>query len=803
MNKVELLAPGGSMAGIRAAIAAGADAIYAGGSLFGARAYADNPDGENILRAIDFCHLHGARLYLTVNTLLKEKELTGQLYDYILPVYEQGVDAILVQDLGVFHFLKKNFPDLPLHASTQMTITGTPGARLLQQMGASRVVLSRELSLEDIRQIRRETDVELETFVHGALCYCYSGQCLMSSLIGGRSGNRGRCAQPCRLPYELYEGLKEDKSAPEAGSKRMSSADGGRYLLSLKDICTLQSLPGLIDAGISSLKIEGRMKRPEYAAGVTAIYRKYIDLYEADGRKGYKVDPDDFRALSDLFSRGGFSEGYYKQKNGPSMMAMERPDHSGTPAARVSFVPSAGGRRTGAAALVRLTALEDLFAGDSLQIGGREYLMKEDVRAGKSFRAQGTGIVRKGETVMRVRARHLLDQLSDLYVKREPGQIPAEGSVKMAAGQPLTMTVRAEGASASACGEKVQKADRRPLTEDAVRKQMTRTGDTACFFSRLDLELEDDCFVPVSEMNRVRREALGKLEEEILRTFRRKTDPAREETRLTKTGHPAADMHPSVTASVMTREQLSSVLQSGKVGGVYIDVSMFVYPTSEKPGSVIKRVHEAGKKAYLALPFVWRRETEQVFDRFLPAREVRLFDGILLRSIDQFGRLKDWLPLEEVIADAGVYTWNREAQEEVRQLGATWDTCPYECTAREMSLRENRASELVVYGRQPLMVTAQCLRKNTTGCSGQPSLMTLTDRRKVSFPVRSECAFCMNTIYNSVPLDLVTADDGRKIVSPASMRYSFTTESGQETGRILRGELPESITRGHIRKGVE
>jgi putative protease len=203
MRHIELLSPGGSMEGIRAAVHAGADAVYAGGRMFGARAFARNLETQELMEAIDYCHLHGAKLYLTVNTLLKEEELTLLLPEYLAPIYEHGVDAVLVQDFGVFRFLKKHFPDLSLHASTQMTVSGPDGVKLLREMGADRVVLSRELGLEEIRLIRSECDVELETFVHGALCYCYSGKCLMSSMIGGRSGNRGRCAQLCRLRYDF------------------------------------------------------------------------------------------------------------------------------------------------------------------------------------------------------------------------------------------------------------------------------------------------------------------------------------------------------------------------------------------------------------------------------------------------------------------------------------------------------------------------------------------------------------------------------------------------------------------------
>lgn len=249
----ELLAPAGSFDSLKAAVKAGADAVYIGGSLFGARAYADNPDQELLLKGIDYCHLHGRALYLTVNTLLKEQELEGQLYDYLLPYYREGLDGVIVQDFGVMSFIRKHFPLLPVHASTQMTVTGVDGAMFLKRHGVQRVVTARELSLEEVQEIIRSTGLEVETFVHGAMCYSYSGQCLFSSMIGGRSGNRGRCAQPCRLPYTLYRGSSAVTSRPQ-------------YLMSLKDMCAADLLTELTEAGIASLKIEGRMKKPEYTA---------------------------------------------------------------------------------------------------------------------------------------------------------------------------------------------------------------------------------------------------------------------------------------------------------------------------------------------------------------------------------------------------------------------------------------------------------------------------------------------------------------------------------------------------------
>ncbi len=271
-RKVEILAPAGSYESMVAAVNAGANAVYIGGSRFGARAYADNLDEEAMIRAIDFVHLHNCRIYMTVNTLVKEKELP-ELYGYLKPYYEAGLDAVLVQDLGVFSYIREHFPDLPLHISTQMTVTGKYSAAELKRMGAVRVVPARELSLKEIREIRETTGLEVETFVHGALCYCYSGQCLFSSLIGGRSGNRGRCAQTCRLPFDVEKGDK------------VLGGKNEKYVLSLKDLCTLDLLPEILEAGVCSLKIEGRMKSPRYTAGVVSIYRKYVDMYLAHGRR--------------------------------------------------------------------------------------------------------------------------------------------------------------------------------------------------------------------------------------------------------------------------------------------------------------------------------------------------------------------------------------------------------------------------------------------------------------------------------------------------------------------------------------
>ncbi|MBR3642481.1 MAG: U32 family peptidase, partial [Parasporobacterium sp.] len=308
-SQVQLLAPAGSVTAMKAAISAGADAVYIGGRFFGARAYAENPDDMELCRAIRYVHIHGKKLYLTVNTLLKEDELEKALYPWLKPYYEEGLDAVIVQDLGVLRFIREFFPDLEIHASTQMAAMGQLCARQLEESGVSRLILPRELSLDEIEEIRRHSSIELEAFIHGALCYCYSGQCLFSSIAGGRSGNRGRCAGPCRLAYQLDK--KEDQAF--------------LYYLSLKDLNTLKILPEILRAGVTSLKIEGRMKKPEYTAGVVQIYRKYLDLINAYPAKAYSVAKEDEKALFDLFNRNGFSQGYYKTHNGRDMVTIKEP----------------------------------------------------------------------------------------------------------------------------------------------------------------------------------------------------------------------------------------------------------------------------------------------------------------------------------------------------------------------------------------------------------------------------------------------------------------------------------------------
>lgn len=806
---VELLAPAGSYESLRAAVNAGADAVYIGGSRFGARAYADNPDEDALLDGIGYCHLHGKKLYMTVNTLLKEEELEQELYSYLLPYYQAGLDGVIVQDFGVVQYLAEHFPGLPVHASTQMTITGCDSVRVLQRHGVTRVVPARELSLDEVQQIIEETGIEVETFVHGALCYCYSGQCLFSSMIGGRSGNRGRCAQPCRLPFR-----REDGERNVLGSQK--------YLLSMKDLCTLELLPEIVGAGIASLKIEGRMKRPEYTAGVVSIYRKYLDrLEQMDGKpKHWKADPEDLRTLMDLYNRGGFTGGYYHQHNGPKMMSMERPNHFGTEAARLILQKKGG---------VQAQALEYLYPGDVLESHDTSFGMtvKEEVKSGGRILLPKTGMRPNGnELLYRTKSEQLLRKLREAYVEQEQ-KIKINGVLKISAWEPAMLelhcgTVRVEVRSE----EIAQPAESRPVDAAAARKQIEKTGNTMCTFEQLTVLVEDGLFFPLRALNELRRQGIEALTEKLLGRYRRSGQPQQEHGELTRADVEEALLKQKgmqLTVSVQTLDQLEAVVrQPGEIAGVYVD--LLVAGTGRyridtgKLRALVQRIKEAGLSCWLNFPPVFRAQDRSLLE--LEAMQALLleFDGFLLHTLDELGyvqlRGRDgqiW------IGDDTFYAYNDKASGFLVQEGIGRRTLPAELNFKELmqlcSAEADGETELVVYGRQALMHSAQCVTKNTSSCTQIPKCGYLKDRKSAEFPVVNRCVTCCNTIYNSVPLDLTGCQKEIEILAPDFVRAAFTVESGEETAAVLRRLKQWRITgqaldgqegtRGHFRRGVE
>lgn len=750
MKELELLAPAGSLKTLKAVIHAGADAVYLGGSMFGARAYANNFNEEELLEAIRFGHIHGRKIILAVNTLLKEYEL-GQLYDYLHPYYEAGLDAVIVQDMGVMEFIKTHFPNLPIHTSTQMTITNVEGARLLKEQGVERVVTAREMSLEEIQRIHDEVGVELESFIHGALCYCYSGQCLFSSIIGGRSGNRGRCAQPCRLSYEVLQGEKS------------LTGHHATPILSLKDMCTLPFLYELADHGVYSFKIEGRMKTPEYAAGVVSIYRKYMDSY-LDGSR-IPVEKKDIRALLELGNRGGFTNGYYYHHNDSDMLSGESASHN----------KSEG-------------VLQDNIR--------REYVdteLKEKI---------------KGKLILN---------------KECPAKIEVQyGKIKV-----------------SYQGDMVLVAQNRPLTEEVVTEKITKTGNTPFVFENLEVTMDDDIFMPVNQLNQLRRGALEALEEALLKPYER-TLPELVETSSAETdrqttgnaikekqisgqslsqtsGQQSAGSSTEVRVLIEDAEQLPAVLKADFVDTVYLDCMLYTRENLiRKLSADIDRVQASGKKAFYVFPFIFRQQTSLFYEKIMPELKKLPLDGIMVRSLDEIAFIKEWGNENwQMVSDSNLYTYSNEAAEYFYHLGMIQDTIPVELNRKEILRRENSRSEMIIYGRLPLMITAQCIHKNTLGCMHQPKVLTLKDRYSVYFPVKNFCSECYNVIYNSLPVCLFKEDVTVKKIAPAAVRLSFTTETEEETEQILTiygdiyknggilGQMPMECTNGHFKRGVE
>lgn len=802
-DRVEILAPAGSMECLKAAITAGADAVYTGGALFGARAYAHNLTEEELLEAIDYVHLHGRRLYLTVNTLIKDREMEKQMYDYLLPYYRQGLDAVIVQDIGLFRFIRKHFPDLPIHASTQMTLTGVDGAKFLEKEGAQRIVTSRELSMAEVKKIADETELEIESFVHGALCYCYSGQCLFSSFIGGRSGNRGQCAQPCRLLYRT----------PEA--KRP------QYLLSLKDICTLELIPEMIESGIYSFKIEGRMKKPEYAAAVAFQYRKYADLYlkyyeecpaeedpAAYAMKKYRVREEDRQMLLDLYNRGGFHTGYYHTQNGREMISLNRPNHAGVPAVKVL---AKKGRN------VTAKALTDLYPQDIIELPmrkGREkadnYTCKDAVRKGMNVQIPvfADTPFKRDEIWMRTRNSTLIDTLREEFVN---GKIKERicGTFRLYPQETATLTVKCRDAEITVAGEKAQEALSQPMSRERIEKQLRKTGNTEFEFSFLKTEIGEKVFLPMQSLNELRREALETLEKVICEKYRRSgevKDPEEDKTELSM----EEEVLSRWTASVRTAEQMEVILEEEAIGRIYVDCTMFPR-IWEKDSYVewITKVHAAGKEIYLVMPYIFRERTRKQYE----AAYNRIFgagwDGILIANYESFAFLKEHGYTGRIMTDYNLYEFNQESRKFWKEKGVFEFTAPVELTERELQDLRVKDGEVIVYGYLPMMVSAGCIQKTTRGCQKKSGQTTITDRYRNSFVVKNECDYCYNILYNYVPLYLGDRMEEVYQIGPGWIRLMFTTERQQEVRQILSAyfegkELPEgTYTRGHWKRGIK
>lgn len=770
-NRVELLAPAGSPEAFYGAINAGADAVYLGGTRFGARAYAENFNEPELVGCIRYAHILGRKVYLTVNTLVKEKEF-GELYDYLLPLYEAGLDGVIVQDLGVLMGIKERFPGLELHASTQMNITGLYSAGFLKSLGVCRVVPARELCLEEIRALKT-SGLEVETFIHGAMCYCYSGQCLFSSILGGRSGNRGRCAQPCRLPYRMI-------------TKGHTSQEG--YPLSLKDMCTLEYMKALIEAGIDSFKIEGRMKKPEYAAGVTAVYRKYIDRYY-ENPNAFRVEQEDLDSLSKLYIRSEQQSGYLFRHNGADMLTLSSPAYN--------------------------TTEEELLC--TIQKQYLENRLKLPVCIHANFT--------QGE-----KAR------IDMALIESPATFAGATALKQKI-LPHTVTVY---------GETVQPAQSRPVTRENLEKQLHKLGETAFYAEEMTINLSDNAFYPLKAVNELRRQAVAALETAVIEL--QGLCPERIGMPCSAAGMVCRDEGRSKIIS--GKQQLTNVKRltlSVRAPGQLDALQEFCAET----GHQLRRVYidcdcilenhidlnAFHMPVFLALPYVLRDIDKVYLKHLKELLSSPSVAGCMVRSLEGYAYLMENGYDGPVTVDACLYIWNREALRFWQNRAESF-CLPLELNAGEQSQLTAQGTysltpEKLIYGRIPMMITAGCIEKTAGYCQKVRRVqngsqdqhdhvvsrktyedLALQDRRRVRFPVVRNCTHCMNIIYNSVPLSL--HEKAGHWDAKAVPRLDFTIEDAKQTLDVLKyfhqclkdgqeagGPPYTEYTTGHEKRGVE
>lgn len=744
MKKIEILAPAGSLEGLYAAFKMGADAVYVGTSRFGARAFADNPPVEELEKALTYAHLRDKKIYLTVNTLLTDRELEEELYSMIRPLYEAGLDACIVQDMGVLTFLHDNFPDMDLHASTQMTLFSGEEANLLKPYGVTRYVPARELTIEEIREARRQTDMEIEVFVHGALCYCYSGQCLMSSVIGGRSGNRGMCAQPCRLPYRTEYG------------------DG--YFLSPRDTCTLLHIPELVDAGIDSFKIEGRMKKKEYSAYLSYLYRKYVDIYETEGKAAFeqlKKNPDselwqDYRRSQDLYNRGGFSDSFLFEKDKARMVYTKKNGHYGT------FVGEVTGAGRGKAVFI---AREDIHYQDILEFreeDGRqayEYTVKNEGKTGEKVTAnvlRGSHIY-PGQKVFRTRNAALLEEINERIDSCQDKYF-LRGVFRGEIGKPACFVIAGNGVSVSVEGAVVQPASSHPVTEEDIEKRLNRLGGTDYALESLEIVIGQDCFIPLGGLKELRRQAIEQWERQAVK--RRTTVMNRTaEGKLAAKEHKSGEKKPLHIISVASLSQLRAAVLQAEHNPVFHLKLEDIRPEEWEEAAALL----TGRRAAISFPRILRGAGKKKFEkewevRGEPLRKLPM-EMVIVNSFAMYLYARKIFPEAQWLADENLYMENHRAEEFYASL------CIQPSPVRE-------------YGRTPVMVTEGCVAKTLGRCQNGEQRIRMTTPKGDEFIVVNHCKYCYNTVYAGKPVH--NRGDSRQ------KRLDFTLEDGDEVRKVIK-----------------
>lgn len=771
MTKVELLAPVGDWNCLKAAVQNGADAVYFGVEQFNARMYAANFNVEDMKQVIDYCKLRNVKTNLTLNTLLENCEFDNAV-DLAKEAYKAGVDAIIVQDLGLAKYLIDNIPGLPIHASTQMTVHNLQGVLKLEKLGFDRVVLSRELSCEEIEYICKNCKVEIETFIHGALCICYSGQCLFSSVVGGRSGNRGKCAGPCRLPYELI--------SENAETHERKSIDKG-YLLSTKDLCGIAYLPRLIQAGVKCFKIEGRMKSPEYVATVTRIYRKYIDMVL--NNDNFIIDEKDINDLMQVFNRGGFSDGHLDSKHNRNLIFPEKPSNMGIYLGTIKKYNSNKGHIT-------LQLEEDLELGDSISVSNEasKYLVSElmikNVNQKKvSANTEVTigrmkGNIKVGDKVYRISSKALSDFAKASYDNCENKKIPLNCTVTIKKNTPISMEI---STNKNTCYNELYSsiyvkeisnmipidALKTPISVERVVKQISKTTNTPFSFENITVLLDDGLYVPsISTLNELRRTALEKVEQEILSRAKRTLLDLSKKSKESITYTPNVK-NPEI--SVLFR-QLDldfdyTKLDKEKITNIYVSLELFI---SKKYSKIISYFSD-NYNLYIYVPSIIKTNYKNIaLSTIEQAVMIYNIKGFIVSNIGDFELLKKYSKDYEFIGNYTLNVFNNNTMEEYRKLGLSRITLSRELNQeliKEMLANANINTEMIVYGNLPLMASSYCFLGETNKC--YPDCGTnckknnkyyLKDRLGFNFRVVPNSIETVTLICNSKTLSVSTKD---------------------------------------------
>ena len=781
MNKIELLAPAGSMESLIAAINNGADAIYLGGNKFSARAYASNFDNENMMRAVDYAHSYGVKVYVTMNTILKQNEIKDAL-KYAGYLYEIGVDALIIQDVGLINLIKDVYPKLELHASTQMTIHNGEGALYFKEKGLQRIVLSRELSLDEIRYISKDLGIETEIFVHGALCVCYSGQCLMSSMIGGRSGNRGRCAQPCRMQYTL----KGEKTGERKG-----------YLLSPKDTCLIDDIEEIIRSGTSSLKVEGRMKKPEYVAGVTSTYRKSIDKV----LKNQKFDLNKGRKeLAQLFNREGFSKAYLYKNSGKDMMSYNYPKNTGVFLGKVLDNGE-------------ILLEEDVALGDGIRFADDGFTLSKILINGKEFNEASKGDkvklfpnsgYKKGYTLYKMSDKKLYDNLKE-DLKHYKRKVLLIGEVEFKVNAPITIRTVFNNKEYKVYGEVIEEAANKPLTRERVEEALRKSGEVPYKFEKIIFTNFDDGFIRIASINNLRRELFEKILKEEVSSYRRKREDGVYENKIPKCSENLGYIY-----SCISKEQLRALIEDDNVKNIALDISFSRHKESLNRDD-FKNIE--GKNLYLKVPNIIKDEFNNIIKRI--DELIPYIKGIITANVGIINRYKEKL---FIIGDYKLNIFNREGVEFYSE-DINMPSLSMELNRKEIKeLMKNFNSNLAIniYGKTELMVSEYCPIGSTFGsksskkeCNGacMKDNFTLIDRMNENFRVLADNN-CRTHILNSLAINLIEEVDELKSFNILNFRVDFKDESYKEVKEILNqiafGNKPKEkvYTKGHYRRGV-